>query len=67
MDITWDAAGKDSIQYKEGTQYKEGMQYFDLTTEEMERDHIREPEGIGTMVPVSEVRKSASFPNRSAL
>lgn len=44
MDITWDASAQ------------KGRQYFDLTTEEMERDHCREPAGIGTMIPVSEDR-----------
>ena len=40
MDITWDASS--------GT----GRQYFDLTTEEMNRDHERGPETEG-MIPVS--------------
>ena len=40
MDITWDASsGKE-------------RQYFDLTTEEMNRDHEREPDA-GSMIPVS--------------
>ena len=29
-------------------------QYFDLTTEEMSKDHIREAEGIALAIPVSE-------------
>lgn len=31
-----------------------GREYFDLTTEEMNRDHRRETEGIGLLIPVSE-------------
>ena len=40
MDITWDASSG------------AGRQYFDLTTEEMNRDHERGPETEG-MIPVS--------------
>ena len=28
-------------------------EYFDLTTDEMGRDHIRESEGIAAMIPIS--------------
>ena len=55
MDITWDAAGNS------------GRQYFDLTTDEMEKDHSREPEGIGIMIPVSEVRDAGPFTEEPAL
>ena len=43
-DPTWDACGQES-----GT-----VQYFDLTTEEMNRDHTREDSEIAGAVPVSE-------------
>ena len=55
MDITWDAADRS------------GRQYFDLTTEEMEKDHMREPEGIGIMIPVSKIRDTGMSAERPAL
>lgn len=41
MDITWDSSSGG------------GRQYFDLTTEEMGRDHLRDPEEEGPAFPVS--------------
>jgi len=52
MDITWDASSGG------------GRQYFDLTTEEMERDHLRDPEGAVPAVPVSADREDGLFGNR---
>ena len=52
MDITWDASSGS------------GRQYFDLTTEEMERDHLRDPEGAVPSVPVSAGRADGLFGNR---
>lgn len=44
MDLTWDiSAGEEG-----------GRRYYDLTTEEMERDHSREEAGIASLIPVSE-------------
>lgn len=43
-DLTWDASlGNES-----------GSQYFDLTTAEMQKDHIRESEGIAALIPVTD-------------
>jgi len=43
-DLTWDTASRGN----------DSGQYFDLTTEEMSKDHIREAEGIALAIPVSE-------------
>lgn len=43
MDLTWDISS--------GTNGE--AEYFDLTTDEMGRDHIRESEGIASMIPIS--------------
>lgn len=42
-DPTWDVCAKDS----------RSVQYFDITTEEMNRDHIREDSEIAKSVPIS--------------
>ena len=52
MDITWDASSGG------------GRQYFDLTTEEMERDHLRDPEGAVPEAPVSAGREDGLFGKR---
>ena len=43
MDLTWDISSGASGE----------AEYFDLTTEEMGRDHIRESEGIAALIPIS--------------
>ena len=43
MDLTWDISSGTSGE----------AEYFDLTTDEMGRDHIRESEGIAAMIPIS--------------
>ena len=52
MDITWDASSGG------------GRQYFDLTTEEIKRDHQREDSLIGGMIPVSARRDGNPFLNQ---
>ena len=43
-DLTWDIASDGN----------ERMQYFDLSTEEMNKDHRREQVGIATAVPTAQ-------------
>jgi hypothetical protein len=43
-DLTWDIESSES----------DRRQYFDLTTLEMNKDHIREEDGIAPAVPLAE-------------
>lgn len=43
-DLTWDTV----------SEVNDSGQYFDLTTEEMSKDHVREKKGIALMVPLAE-------------
>ena len=43
-DLTWDAS----------LGIEDGSHYFDLTTEEMQKDHTRESEGIAALIPVTD-------------
>ena len=43
-DLTWDTV----------SEAKEGGQYFDLTSEEMNKDHEREKEGIAIRIPLAD-------------
>ena len=45
-DLTWDTASEEN----------DSMQYFDLSTEEMNKDHSREKEGIALAIPRSSER-----------
>ena len=45
-DLTWDTASEGN----------DSMQYFDLSTEEMNKDHSREKEGIALAIPRSSER-----------
>ena len=45
-DLTWDTASEGN----------DSMQYFDLSTEEMNKDHSREMDGIALAIPRSSER-----------
>ena len=44
VDLTWDIVSEGN----------DRMQYFDLSTEEMNKDHAREKEGIAPAIPTAQ-------------